>query len=167
MNWAIDENVLAVANDISRSARGEAVLCAQAGDSCRLACVDFLNHAIRHGTILIDSNGLVLSYYRRKASMSGQPGSADAFLKELHLRSYSGDVVRQIDIDPPPEFGLPTGFINSGFDADDRIYVALAKSIQDGTVVNAVDSDYSIFQEDLKKLGVPIRELCPERPTRE
>jgi hypothetical protein len=111
--------------------------------------------------ILIDVGGLILKYYRRKASMAGQPGSADAFLYQLTQVAYRGDVVLPVEVGGPPEFGLPNSFLACGFDADDRIYVALARACPPSQVVNAVDSDYEEHAEALGGIGVSVRQLCP------
>jgi hypothetical protein len=48
-----------------------------------------------------------------------------------------------------------------GFDGDDRMYVAtvIADELK-SAVLNAVDSDWAIFEEPLKKHGVQIENLC-------
>ena len=160
MNWAIDENVIAVANDLARVDRGEAPLCPQVDDACRIACAKFLMDAIKSGVILLDDADVVFRYYRRKASLSGQPGSGDVFLRELYRSSYSGKTVVRVNVGLPPNFGLPIAFTVSGFDPDDMIYVALARASMPAEVVNAADSDYANTASSLAEIGVPIRELC-------
>lgn len=160
MKWAIDENVLAVANDAGRVDRGEDAQCPQVDDDCRIACAKFLVNAIRTGIILLDDDDVVFTYYRRKASLAGQPGTGDLFLMELYRAAYGGDRVERVKLHVAPTFGLPTSFTTSGFDPDDMIYVALARSASPSSVVNAADSDYRNAAMALEELGVSVTELC-------
>ncbi|MCY3786637.1 MAG: hypothetical protein OXG47_07930 [bacterium] len=50
----------------------------------------------------------------------------------------------------------------AGFDRDDRVFVAV--SIAAGVynvILNAVDSDYYLHSESLRRAGVIVEELCP------
>ena len=160
MNWAIDENVIAVANDVARVDRGDQPNCPQADDACRLACVTFLASARRDGKVIVDGADVVFSYYRRKASLSGQPGSGDAFLKALFQVMYDPDHIVRVDLAPAPTFGLPAAFVQSGFDPDDFIYVALAAARPNSIIINAVDSDYQIHAAQIAAVPADVRELC-------
>lgn len=159
MNWAIDENVLAVANDLARVERGAASETPQASPVCRLACVRFLRDA-QSGVVLLDDQGLALSYYRRKASLAGQPGTADAFLKFIYDNQYNEKLVKIVDVGEQPNFNLDEDIIESSFDIDDQIYIALALSGTPAEVVNAVDADYEENAGLLASKGVTVRELC-------
>jgi hypothetical protein len=160
LNLAIDENVIAVANDIGRSLQGLALLCPEADDDCRLACIEALQRAIRSEIVLLDDQDLVLSYYRRKASMSGQPGSGDAFLMAVYQNSYNPERVLRIGLPEEHGRGLPESFVQCGFDADDMIYLALARNAPPAQVLNAVDSDYTEFAVQIEELGVSVVQLC-------
>jgi hypothetical protein len=162
VNWAIDENVIAVANDVARIERGEQPRCPQADDACRLACITFLATALKSGKVLLDTAEVVFGYYRRKASMSGQPGSGDAFLRQLFQVMHDEDFVIRVDLPAAPAFGLPTAFVTCGFDLDDFIYVALATAQPQSRVANAVDSDYHNFAVELAKLPATVTELCTQ-----
>ncbi len=159
MNWAIDENVLAVANDHARIESGVESATPQASAACRLACIRFLRGA-QEGVVLLDDRGLALRYYRRKASLSGQPGTADAFLKFVYENQYNERLVMVIDIGESPNFNLDQDIVSSSFDIDDQIYIALSLSAPPSEVVNAVDADYSENAEMLISKGVSVRELC-------
>ncbi|MGN6269677.1 MAG: hypothetical protein ACTHM0_07270 [Sphingomonas sp.] len=160
MKLAIDENVLAVANDVGRVLRGEDPHCPQANDNCRESCVDILQEALVSHQVLLDSYDLVFSFYRRKASLAGQPGSADAFLLALYQSSGDPDKVIQHELPKSLGHGLPTDFVSCGFDTDDMIYIALARSEISSCVVNAVDSDYREYAAEIADLGVTVKELC-------
>lgn len=82
------------------------------------------------------------------------------FLRELFQKSYDGERVIRIALPAAPHFGLPIEFVTSGFDADDMIYVALARSSPPSSVVNAADSDYANATDQLSELGVEVMELC-------
>lgn len=160
MNLAIDENVIAVANDAGRVSRGEQLLCPQADDECRLACIEALYEATQTGTVLLDDAGLILTYYRRKASMSGQPGTGDAFLMSVYRNSYNPHRVQRVSLPQVHGWGLPQAFVDSGFDTDDMIYIALADAAPPARVINAVDSDYTEFGGAIAGLGVEVLQLC-------
>jgi hypothetical protein len=105
-------------------------------------------------------SGTVFAYYRRRASLSGQPGSGDIFLRELFQVSYDPSCTIRVELLAPPSYGLPNAFVTCGFDADDLIYVALAGAHPPSAVVNAVDSDYSIHAAQLASIPVQVQELC-------
>src|SRR5207245_8723519 len=49
-----------------------------------------------------------------------------------------------------------------GFDLSDRKFVAVARASRHSpTVLNAVDSDWRIYEEPLKRHGVEVEFLCP------
>jgi hypothetical protein len=63
MHHIVDTNVLLVA---SRKAP-------QASLTCVLTCIEYLDTIQKSGTLVIDSNRLIISEYMNKNSMSGQP----------------------------------------------------------------------------------------------
>ena len=147
----VDENVLIVANGNSH-----------ADDECLEHCIDFLLACRDAEALVVDDNREILARYAKHCSHSGQPGTGDLFfvwardnagrLRSTPLsRSSSGSYE-----------SLPSTIVESEFDRDDFIWLAAAKETS-AVVVNAVDSDYSHYAQQLLDAGIDVRELCPQQ----
>lgn len=156
----IDTNVLHVANNNAD----------HAGPACVITAIDRLQQIIRNGRICIDSLGFILhEYHRQGFSRSGQPGVGDEFFKWLHNNQANQRVCELVDITPLnadgydfKEFPKVPGL--QGFDPSDRKFVAVAlSSSQSASILNAVDSDWWNFREELAANRVLIEFLCPEQ----
>jgi hypothetical protein len=164
MREVIDENVLLVANDLSRSLAEKDLRCPQADDDCQIAAVEFLRKCTEGKVVLLDDAGDVLTAYRSKMSGSGQPGSGDAFFRYISENQYNSQRIVRVELEKSDngEFAaFPKSANLKAFDADDRIYAALALTGGHAEIVNCVDSDWSLFQTALEGVGVVVRELCP------
>jgi hypothetical protein len=160
--YVVDENVPIVANDSVRTIPKSP----QADQTCRLSCVQALRRIVRSGTLIVDDDGEVLENYRRHLHHRGQPGVGDAFFKHIVDNQFNLTKVRRISIQRnadnefdnfPADPGLAT------FDVSDRIYVALALAApQKPQISNAVDSDYAEHKASLERVGVRVREICPQ-----
>ena len=160
--FVVDVNVAVVANGKSP----------QADARCRLACIQALLEVTENG-IAIDNGDRILGEYRRaQLSMSGQPGAGDKFMKWLHQNQCTESVCQRVAITPDPEWGFEN-FPNDDslgritdhrrFDPDDRKYVAVAlASRRSPTILNAVDSDWSEYRDELLAHDVVVEELCPD-----
>ena len=140
----------------------------QAGPSCVLACIDALDDLRLHQKIVLDNLGRILDEYRNNLSAKGQPGVGHVFFKwvwqnqgntahcemvEIHPRSNGEDYEEFPD---DPELAR--------FDRSDRKFVAVAlASGSQPPILNAVDSDWWVYQEPLRKHGVKIEFLCPSQ----
>lgn len=153
----IDTNVLVVANDKAE----------QAGPDCVLACIAALEQAMQRKLILVDSGMRILDEYRRQASLAGQPGLGDAFLKWLWSNQANPHHCVQVEITPkeidPEDFEeFPADPCLAGFDRADRKFVAVAlASGKTPTILDATDSDWWNFRIPLQANGLQIEFLCP------
>jgi hypothetical protein len=153
----IDTNVLVAANGKSE----------QIGPNCVLACIAALEEAINHKQVLVDSGMRIFEEYRRNASLSGQPGPGDAFIKWLWSNQANPRHCEQVGITPkedPEDFEeFPADPRLAGFDRADRKFVAVALvSDRHPAVLNATDSDWWNFRIPLKANGLNIEFLCPD-----
>ena len=157
MNAAVvDTNVLIVAN-------GRA---GQAKPSCVASCVEVLGVVQARGRVVLDDRMLILSEYLRKASLAGQPGSGDAFLKWVWQNQAVSERCETVAVTPVngsfAEF--PKSPDLCGFHKNDRKFVAVALASKSRPeVLNAVDSHWWTFRDALKRHGVRICFVCPEQ----
>jgi len=153
----IDTNVLVAANDKSE----------QAGPDCVLACVEALEDVRAHRLTLVDSGLRIFDEYRRNASLAGQPGLGDAFLKWLWSNQANPRHCEQVPITPkdndPQDFReFPNDPNLSRFDRSDRKFAAVAlASGRQPEILNATDSDWWHFREHLEANGLQIVFMCP------
>ncbi len=156
----VDTNVAVVASE-----RAE-----QATLKCVLACVEALVRIQSSGRVAFDKGYRIIEEYRQQLSPSGQPGVGDAFLKwvlqnqanpehcevvEIHLRPGSTEEFEEFPTDPAL----------AKFDKSDRKFVAVARaSPSKPPILNAVDSDWWDFRDELENHGVTIEFLCPIPP---
>lgn len=157
----VDENVLVVANDLTRRSLGLHPICPEASDDCGLKCADALTELIENGIVGLDEGSEVFDKYKSHCSFSGQPGVGDAFLRAVFERGYIPNWARRINIRLDSDINLPGSFLQCGFDNDDYVWIALAYNAgEPAKILNAVDSDYSIHHSDCASIGVLVEELC-------
>ncbi|MBD2178042.1 hypothetical protein H6F42_14065 [Pseudanabaena sp. FACHB-1998] len=155
MHHIVDTNVLLVA---SRKAP-------QASLTCVLTCIEYLETIQKSGTLVIDSNRLIISEYMNKNSMSGQPNSGDAFLKWVwdHQATSRCEQVTITQISENEFVEFPDSESLKNFDKSDRKFVAVAITHPaQPAIANAVDSDWRNYEQALKDHGVNLHFLCPE-----
>jgi hypothetical protein len=115
----VDTNVLIVANEGSEHATPE----------CVLASIDALSAVRRSGLVALDDQFLILDEYRSYASLGGQPGVGDGFLRHLYDNLYNGAVCRLVTITSIEEGSFaefPLDQRLARFDRDDRKFVVVA-----------------------------------------
>ncbi len=155
MHHIVDTNVLLVA---SRKAP-------QASLTCVLTCIEYLETIQKSGTLVIDSNRLIISEYMNKNSMSGQPNSGDAFFKWVwdHQATSRCEQVPITQISENNFAEFPKSESLEKFDPSDRKFVAVAITHQaKPAIANAVDSDWRNHEQALREHGVELNFLCPE-----
>ena len=141
----------------------------QAGPSCRRNCVDALRRIQNDCLVLLDDKRLILDEYRKNLSPSGQPGLGDAFFKLLHDNQSNPEFCRTVAVNLHLDRGFeefPADPRLSSFDDDDRKFVAVARA--SGTnpeVLNASDTDWWQYRQELSEHGVRVVFLCPELMT--
>ena len=154
----VETNVLIVANEKSE----------QATPDCILACVDALEKVRQKRITLLDSGMRIFDEYLRYASLSGQPGLGDSFMKWLWTNQAHPRHCQLINISPksddPEDFEeFPNDPALEEFDRSDRKFVAVAKASQrQSKIMNATDSDWWIFRKQLANHGITIKFLCPD-----
>lgn len=136
-----------------------------AGLSCQYACVDFLEKIVSNNSrtkIALDECGLILAEYKLHLSHSGQPGVGDMFFKYLHDHMYRKQKVKLFQINPIEDEAC--GFAElpiNDLDKSDRKFLAVAV-IAHARIVNALDTDWHLQSEIIKRLNVTVTQLCPE-----
>jgi hypothetical protein len=151
--FVVDTNVPIIANG-----RGEDG--APPSDACKEAAVAFLNKLVTKGVVLLDNDGAIQDEYRRYLKPHGQPGVGDLFYLVV-IRS-APRLVRRIPlpIDESGEFvDFPKVRKLAEFDRSDRKFAALARRAG-ARVVNATDSDWVHFRQDLEAHRIKIEFLC-------
>lgn len=136
---------------------------------CASKCAKELREIVTKGLLVIDADGGVFEEYRKHLSFAGQPGIGDLFFKWLVDNRYRADRVAHIQLTPHPlreadyaEF--PDDPALEDFDRSDRIFAALALAHpQRPSILNAVDSDYWHFREQLTGHGVTVIHVCGNR----
>lgn len=155
MNLVIDTNVAIAANGRET----------HASLACQFACIELLERLANSKSkdiVLLDSCELILDEYKRHLNFRGQPGVGDLFYKHLHDNAHSFGSVRLIRV-------TPNEIENQGFnelpanslDKSDRKFLVVAL-IGNGTLFNALDTDWHEQVEFISGLGVSIEQLCPE-----
>lgn len=153
----VDTNVMVVAN-------GKAE---QAGIDCVLSCVSALENVKQGSVVLVDSGYRIFDEYRRHASLAGQPGLGDSFLKWLWNNQANPMHCEQVEItsketDPDDFEEFPIDPDLADFDRSDRKFVAVAlASGKTPVILNATDSDWWNFRAPLKMNGIQVEFLCP------
>jgi len=153
-----DTNVLIVANGKSE----------QASPDCVIAAITALETAKGQQVVVVDSGLRIFNEYFRYASLSGQPGLGDVFLKWLWNNQANSDRCEQVNITPlandPDTFEeFPNDPDLAAFDLSDRKFVAVAcASANNPTLLNATDTDWWDFRIPLSRNGLVINFLCPE-----
>ncbi len=152
----VDTNVLAAANQAADHASPE----------CVFASIDALSALRRAGVVALDDRSLILGEYRGHASLAGQPGVGDEFLRHLYDNLYNGIACKLVTIAPVEDGSFaefPADVRLANFDRNDRKFVAVALACEPAAeVFNATDTDWWNHREALEENGVQVRFLCPE-----
>ncbi len=151
----IDTNVPIVANG-PRNKRKDAA----PSEQCQEAAILRLKQAVHSELILLDSDSAIQNEYRRYLDPKGQPGVGDLFYRHI-LNSMPGRVERrELPKDANGEYThLPQSLIDAGFDQSDRKFAALAKQ-ENGTVINATDSDWLEHARTLSQENIEVSNIC-------
>lgn len=152
----VDTNVLIVANEASD----------HAAPNCVIASIDALSGLRRSGIVALDDRFLILDEYRGYASLAGQPGVGDEFLRHLYDNLYNETACRLVKITPLEDRSFaefPADERLANFDRNDRKFVATALGCEPiADVLNATDTDWWHHRQALGENGVEVRFLCSE-----
>ena len=152
----LDTNVAVVSNGDTE----------QAGWDCVANCVAATRRVTDSQILLVDELGLILHEYSRNLNRSGQPGVGDAFFRFIWDNQANERHCRKVAVTPNAERGFdefPDDPSLAKFDMDDRKFVAVA--IASGSapkILNASDTDWRDYRQELGRHGVEIEFLCPE-----
>lgn len=157
----IDTNVLIVAN---RKAE-------HASLKCTLACIQALEGVCRTGIVVLDTGDAIFDEYRKYASLSGQPGVGDAFLKWLLTYKHTPERCRLVPITEDEQWGyveFPHVDALQGFDRSDRKFVAVALAHERDyqcipPIQNATDSDWWQYRHVFASHGIHIKFICDDQ----
>lgn len=156
--------------NVPKTANGDAT--AQASPTCVRVCVAAISR-IQHGEILVlDGNWRILNEYKGQLRASGQPGVGDAFLKWVLTNQANPQrcaLVWLTAIDAPRLFAeFPDDPALVAFDPSDHKFVAVALSHPaHPSILNATDTDWWHFRNQLAAHGVTIDFLCPDAMARQ
>lgn len=123
------------------------------------------------GKIVLDEGNWILSEYQNNLRSDGQPGVGDAFLIWVYNYQWNPQRCDRVAITPTEDGITFAEFPNdrdlTGFDLSDRMFVAAACAhLEHPPILNAVDADWWIFRNSLRRNGVTVEFLC-ERDVRE
>ncbi|MBF0213217.1 MAG: hypothetical protein HQM00_06595 [Magnetococcales bacterium] len=132
---------------------------------CVEACVDAVEHIVKHGGLVLDAGDEIFEEYRHKLSLSGQPGMGDRFVKWVHDHRWSLPaedlVVISKQDDTYQEFPKHSGLRD--FDRSDRKFVAVANAHPaKPPILEAMDSKWWGWAEALQQVGITTHFLCPD-----
>ena len=148
----VDTNVPIVANEKSP----------QADDFLVERCIDALLELTRRGGLVLDDGGLIFEEYRQNLSLSGQPGTGDAFMKWVHDHQWLEDLCERRSIttlanDPRGFAEFPDSAALADFDASDRKFVAVANAGNlKRPVLEAVDFKWWGWKDALAAEGIDV-----------
>ncbi len=154
----VETNVIAVANELAD----------HADPVCSLACINALQTVHQKRKIVIDSGSLFFDEYFRYASRSGQPRLGDLFVKWLWDNQANVRRCERVSItasvnDPNDFVEFPDDPSLHCFDRADRKFVAVAlASRRNPKILNAVDTDWWHFRDQLGLYNISIQFLCPQ-----
>ena len=152
----VDTNVAVVANHGTP----------QASLNCINECIARLSYIIDECRVLLDDGNLMFREYRNNLSPSGQPGAGDYFFKWLFENQANPEHCRKVTLNPNAgrdfeEF--PNDPALSLFDPDDRKFVAVALASRTSPeVLNASDTDWWFYRNELRQHGIKVVFLCLE-----
>ncbi|MCG9126294.1 hypothetical protein JT359_01715 [Candidatus Poribacteria bacterium] len=153
----IDTNVAVVANGKS----------SQATRNCIDTCINRIEQIIQGEEILVlDDKWKILNEYLRNLRSRGEPGAGDRFL--LWLLRNKDTLCQTVSITPingsDNEFEeFPDDSALDDFDPDDRKFIAVACVHKENPpILQAVDSRWLDFEDQLHKNGVTVEFICED-----
>ncbi|MFZ4986821.1 MAG: hypothetical protein ACOYLF_15280 [Blastocatellia bacterium] len=156
----VDTNVPITANLALRSGSGTVV-----PDECILACIEAIDHVIRHRGLILDAADEIFDEYRHHLSLRGQPGVGDKFLKWVHDHRWTLPAAQRVAITRSGESYLefPAGDELKNFDRSDRKFIAVANASKTRwPILQATDSKWWGWSSALADLGIIVYFLCPD-----
>lgn len=158
----VDTNVIVIANDTDDKRK-----------DCRDRCQDRFEQIFdQPEKVVIDDNWRILGEYEDNANPNARKGIGDLFVKRLLQNLGNPEICTMVSITPLAGNGtdfeeFPDDPALSNFDPDDRKFIAVAlayESIyqQKATLLQASDSQWYGFQEELVRNGLEVEFVCEE-----
>ncbi len=158
----VDTNVLVAANGVGTHADAD----------CQLACVEELRRLASNGIVCIDDQYLILGEYQQRVRMrKGQDGPGTVFFKRVCRTMGDRRRVRITPVtlrDPNDREGrdfVDPGLPPSNLKKDAKFLAVAVKA--DAGILNATDSDWVEHRALTDRLGVAVRQLCPQHAVRD
>ena len=158
----IDTNVIVIANDTDDERA-----------DCRGLCQDRLERILFKGaTVVVDDRWRIFGEYENNTHPNTRKGIGDLFVKRLLQNLGNPEICAMVSI--TPLVGNDTDFEEfpddpalSNFDPDDRKFLAVAvvyESVyqQKATLLQASDSQWYGFREELVRNGLEVEFICEE-----
>lgn len=132
---------------------------------CVLACVEAVEHLVKQGGLILDSNDEIFTEYRSNLSLSGQPGIGDGFMKWVHDNRWQFPDVDRVTItkngNSYDEFPDHDGLTQ--FDNSDRKFIAVTNAHPaKPPILQATDSKWWGWKDALQEVGITVRFLCSD-----
>ena len=161
----VDTNVLVAANGWGT----------HADQKCHERCVEELERIKKHCVVVVDCDGRIIEEYMKQSfrtprragqALNRPPGAGDKFFKHVFDNGYKPARVRRVRITPTDDDGrgfeeLPVNRL----DRADRKFLATAV-VGNAPILNATDSDWDEQKELTTKVGVEVRQLCPQHASK-
>lgn len=151
----VDTNVGIVANRTT-----------EVSPECELSCVRALRALTAGGHLVLDGGDLIFDEYRNYLSLSGEPGTGDAFMRWVSDNRFNEELCTRVPITPtgegsfdefPDEAGLES------FHANDRQFVSVSAAHPgEPPILVALDRGWCEHEVALAAAGVPVTFLCPD-----
>lgn len=148
----VDTNVAIVANGKSE----------QADESLVEICIDAILEVTGKGGLVVDDAGLIFDEYRQNLSLSGQPGTGDAFMKWVHDYQWNRDfcerrAITRLEGDDRGFAEFPAAAALEEFDHSDRKFVAVANAAEPKRpILEAVDFKWWGWKDALAAEGIEV-----------
>lgn len=156
----VDTNVIVIANDTDGKRA-----------DCRDRCQDRLEQIISHGeTVVVDDRWRILGEYEDNANPNSRKGIGDLFVKRLLQNLGNPEICTMLPITSSAENGtdfeeFPDNNTLSGFDPDDRKFIAVAVAYenvyrQKAVLLQAADSQWYGLREAFVNNGLEVEFIC-------
>ena len=134
---------------------------------CQLRCIEELEEIRTQRVVVVDDGRLIFDEYRARLEFAGAPGVGDKFFKHVVNHLWDENRVRRVPITlcRDDRRGFEELPVNT-LDRSDRKFLAAAV-VGSAAVVNATDSDWSQQQQLTERLGVAVRQLCPQHASKQ
>jgi hypothetical protein len=132
---------------------------------CVFSCIAAVEHVVKKGGLVMDSNDEIFDEYRRHLSMKGQPGVGDRFMKWVHDNRWKFPDSDRVKItrngNTYDEFPDHKGLAQ--FDISDRKFVAVANAHPAKPhILQATDSKWWGWKDALADVGIIVHFLAPD-----